>query len=160
MTNIFRVLLVARGFEWREILFKCNILIIQNQIFLWEIQLLLNGLESCPTFFVFSLWEEWPPRLGLLLLLLVELGLTSPFITEAVDIVDEQVLEQGYIIYILGLLFFSILEIWHTLGPRIMWIHLVQNSTSPRYEKNPKIFPWCEFIQLVGSIIHLVLNIH
>ena len=39
-----------------------------------------------------------------------------------------------------------------------MRIHLVQNSTSARFEKNPKIFTYCEFIQLVRilPIIHLV----
>ena len=39
-----------------------------------------------------------------------------------------------------------------------MQIHLVQNSTSARFEKN--IHLKCEFIQQVQPVIHLVLNIH
>ena len=45
-----------------------------------------------------------------------------------------------------------------TPGSPIMRIHLVRNWTSARFENNSKIFTWCKFIQLVGPIIHLVLN--
>ena len=41
-----------------------------------------------------------------------------------------------------------------------MRIHLVRYSTSARFGKSPQIFTYCEFIQLVRPIIHLVLNIH
>ena len=43
-----------------------------------------------------------------------------------------------------------------TPGPRVMRIHLVRNSTSARFEKNPKVFTSSKFIQLVQPIIHLV----
>jgi len=36
-----------------------------------------------------------------------------------------------------------------TPGPRIMRIHLVQYSTSARSGKNPQIFTYCKFIQLM-----------
>jgi len=42
-----------------------------------------------------------------------------------------------------------------TPGPRIMRIHLVRYSTSARSGKNPQIFIYCKFIQLVRTI-HLV----
>ena len=43
-----------------------------------------------------------------------------------------------------------------TPGPHLMRIHLVQNSISARFGKNPQILTQCKFIQLVGPIIHLV----
>ena len=40
-----------------------------------------------------------------------------------------------------------------------MRTHLVRNLTSAKFEKNPKIFTYCKFIQLVQilPIIYLVL---
>ena len=47
-----------------------------------------------------------------------------------------------------------------TPGPRIMRIHLVRYSTSGMFEKNPQIYTYCEFIQLVQikDIVYLVKN--
>ena len=39
----------------------------------------------------------------------------------------------------------------NTVSPRIMQIHLVQNSTSVKLGKSPKIFNLCKFIQLMSE---------
>ena len=44
----------------------------------------------------------------------------------------------------------------YTPGPRLMGVHLVQNSTSAKFEKSPNIHLVRPSIHLVRPIIHLV----